>query len=58
MAKTYPVPTWVRTAVCLASFTIAAFIVVMCLITGRGFESLLFASALSAAVIRKMLTKQ
>jgi hypothetical protein len=55
--KTYPVPTWVRTIVCLAPFVMAGFVVFACLSTGRGFGLLAFALALCVSVIKHVLTK-
>jgi hypothetical protein len=56
--KTYPVPTWVRTVVCLAPFVMAITAMFMCLSAGRGFGLLGGALAVCAQVIKHVLTKQ
>jgi hypothetical protein len=56
--KTYPVPIWVRTIVCLAPFVMALAAMFMYLSVGRGFALLSGALAVCAQVIRHVLTKQ
>jgi hypothetical protein len=56
--KTYPVPTWVRTIVCLAPFVMTIAAMVMFLSAGRGFALLSGALAVCAQVIKHVLTKQ
>lgn len=55
--KTYPVPTWVRTVVCLAPFVITGSVLIGCLSTGRGFVLLAVSLSLCGAVVRGVLTK-
>jgi hypothetical protein len=55
--KTYPVPTWVRTVVCLAPFVTAGIVIVICLSTGRGFLLLGGSLTLCGAVAKHVLTK-
>jgi hypothetical protein len=57
-SKTYPVPTWVRTIVCLAPFVMAVAATFMYLSVGRGFAILGGALAVCARVIKYVLTKQ
>lgn len=56
-SKTFPVPTWVRTVVCLAPFLMVSAFSVVWLLTGRGLFLLTGASALCAAVVRHVLKK-
>jgi hypothetical protein len=55
--KTYPVPPWARTVVCLAPFVIAGIVIVICLSTGRGFLLLGASLTLCGAVAKQVLTK-
>ena len=56
--KTYPVPTWVRTIVCLAPFVMAGVFAALYLITGRGYMLLALPLTLCVTVIKHVLNKQ
>ena len=55
--KTYPVPNWVRTVVCLAPFVISLLAVLVWWRTGWGFPLLGSSLVLCGVIAKHALTK-